>query len=731
MLALLQRLFFGGSLRYKLLSLVLIPLLLLTGTLIYLTSTWTSNYTYQQLFTKVNTDLRVAHDGFVRIETDRQREIEFLADSAIFRAQLDSNSVEPMMDLLVSHRLEYGLDFLNLYRADGQRRLTRDGWLLQPLKVSPISDAVLHPSKSDQYFATGIEIYERDEWQQEPQIEADKVVLPLVETPRASPTTRTHEDRAMVIRVLRAVLDDSDQLIAVLEGGVLLNKNFGFVDEIRDLVYGPGSLAIGSRGTVTVFLDDVRITTNVPGSREDRALGTRVSTEVRNTVLQKGEQWIDRAFVVNDWYISAYEPIIDVNGNKVGMLYAGYLEAPFRSDMERAVTWLAGIALAGACIASMVAAIGAKTIFAPIEAIAVAVRATAQGKSRRIGALNTHDEVGELGEQFDSMLEALDEQRARIDQHTHELEEQVELRTAELQSKNDSLQESIHLLRTTREQLANAEKLAALGHLTAGVAHEINNPTAVILGNMEVLVADLGDAREKVDTEIDLIFEQVYRIRSITDKLLQYSRPNSFTPMEGDYDDEIHSLLRASAAELSDTSSLAKSAAMEVEINALVSDSIVLVQHELEQKQIVLDEKLMSVDRVRIDAQEFQQVMVNLLMNAIEAVEQAGHIEVSTSMAADGSVNVTVSDDGVGIEPKHLPQLFDPFFTSGKESGTGLGLSLSYSIVRRYGGRLEVSSTPMAGAQFEVFLPTVAPVGSHASNATVTVADEALEASAS
>jgi len=128
-----------------------------------------------------------------------------------------------------------------------------------------------------------------------------------------------------------------------------LNRNYDFVDEIRDLVYGPGSLAEGSRGTVTVFLDDVRITTNVPGSESARALGTRVSVEVRNTVLEQGTTWIDRAFVVSDWYISAYQPIVDVNGDRVGMLYAGYLEAPFRSDLYRGIAATAAVVIAGPC----------------------------------------------------------------------------------------------------------------------------------------------------------------------------------------------------------------------------------------------------------------------------------------------------------------------------------------------------------------------------------------------
>lgn len=704
MLALLHRVFFGGSLRYKLLSLVLVPLVLLTGTLLYLTANWTSDYTNQQLFAKVNTDLRVAHDIFLRIETDRQREISSLADSAKFRDQLQANDPHSMFNFLVAHRLEYELDFLNLRSADGTERLTPEGWQSAAFKISPLTDDVLREGAQFQHHASGIEIYSREQWQSEPQLRSDTLILPLVDTPRAEPTKRTHENRAMVYRVLQSVLDENLNRIALLEGGVLLNGNFEFVDEIRDLVYGPGSLMKGSRGTVTVFLEDVRITTNVPDNTEERALGTRVSAEVRDQVLQQGDTWINRAFVVNDWYISAYEPIIDVYGERVGMLYAGFLEAPFRSDLELGIGWLSAIVLAGCCVALLVAAIGAQTIFKPIESIAAVVRATSRGESRRIGAVDTHDEIDELATQFDSMLDALDEQRSRIDEHTHELEDKVEKRTAELLQKNTSLQKSINLLRETREQLASAEKLAALGHLTAGVAHEINNPTAVILGNMEILASDLGDRRSEMSTEIDLIFEQVYRIRAITDKLLQYSRPNSVTP----FDPNTTALRKEADPGLAmgipiDPSVVGSVAS--VDVNCLVSESIVLVQHEIAVKNIQISKDLQAVSPVEIDPQEFQQVMVNLLTNAIEAVDVGGEVEVITADADEGFVTISVKDNGVGIEKAHMPQLFDPFFTSGKESGTGLGLSLSYGIVHRYGGRLEVSSSPGEGAIFELHLP--------------------------
>lgn len=702
----------GLSLRHKLLALVLGPLLLLTGTVIYLTAHWSTSYTYKQLYAKVNTDLRVTHDVFKRIQFDRQRALTALADSSALLTQLKLNNSGGVLDLLEEQKAKGTFDFINFLNRDGTLRLQSDGWSPWNLKKSPLTDSVLQETSDAHQLdsATGIEIYPESIWSAESKALSDKVVFALIETSRATPTSKTHEDRAMVIRVLQRVRDVNGGAMGILEGGLLLNRNHAFVDEIRDLVYGPGSLAEGSLGTVTVFLDDVRITTNVPGSDDTRALGTRVSSEVRHTVLDQGTPWIDRAFVVNDWYISAYEPIVDVFGNRVGMLYAGYLEAPFQKDLQHGIAVTAAVVLAGLLFAVVTAVYGAKSIFKPVESIARVVRATAAGEHRRIGDLKVHDEIGELAIQFDSMLDTLEEHSAQINANANDLEQKVQERTAELKSKNSSLQESITMLHAAQQKLATAERLAAVGQLTAGVAHEINNPTAVILGNMDIVIQEMGDNREDVQTEIDLIIEQVYRIRSITDRLLQYSRPNTTAPLK---EHELIGLVSASAnATLGETSPLSP---LQVDVNELIESSLVLVKHELAQKNISLEQTSVEVPNISIDRQELQQVIVNLIMNAIQAVPELGIIRISTSMTSADEVCIEVQDNGVGIEAEHIHQLFDPFFTHGKEGGTGLGLSVSYGIVQRYNGSINVVSAPNAGAKFTITFPVMSPVRALAS----------------
>jgi len=343
-----------ASLRYRLLSLVLVPLVLLSGTVVLLAYSWSSNYTYKQLFAKVNSDLSVARDSFSAIQTNAQRQLQAFADSAQLASALASSDTT-RLDELVALEIQLGdFDFLNLLSANGTLKLTSDGWRDHTIRVSPLSSTLLESRSAT--GVVGIEVYEENQWQAQ-------------RTPRAAPSERRAESRAMVIRSLQSVYNAERSRVAVLEAGVVLNRNYDMVDRIRDLVYGPGSLAPGSRGTVTVFLDDVRVTTNVQLADASRALGTRVSREVRDAVLERGETWIDRAFVVDDWYISAYEPILDVVGNRVGMLYAGYLEAPFRADLFKAIAVLSALVLAGSAAAAVAATFGARTIFAPIESI--------------------------------------------------------------------------------------------------------------------------------------------------------------------------------------------------------------------------------------------------------------------------------------------------------------------------------------------------------------------------
>jgi len=660
-----------NTVRYKLLVLVLFPIMLVMPIALVLAIYWGATFSYEQFYIKVNTDLSVSHDVFERIKRDYLNALGKTAESFSFRTGLSLNNTESLRNQIDQLQQENSFSYIHLLDKKG-KLIASDRSVAESNFPRPSSalEAAIKGTPS-----SGVEIFDARDLQHHAL--AERVRLPLIDTPRARPTDKLVEDRGMMIRALYPVIDSESNVLAILDAGVLLNANFTFVDVIRDLVYGPGSLTPGSIGTVTVFLDDVRITTNVPIRPGERALGTRVSNEVRTNVLDQGNTWINRAFVVNEWYISSYEPIIDVDGNRVGMLYAGFLEAPYRQSLINALIVLVLLFIALMGLTALVAVKGAKSIFKPLELMSSVVHATREGEEKRIGKIISKDEIGSLANEFDVMLDLLNDRKIMIQNWANELEEKVEERTSELKLKNQELVDTIQVLRKTRQKLVVAEKLAALGELTAGVAHEINNPTAVMLGNLDVIIAEMGSSLEPVQDEIDLVVSQIYRIKDITNNLLQYARPDAY------------------AAYLS-----------EVDVNTLISQTLKLLQHLRSELDFKIDLRLESTLMIKINQQELQQVLVNLFSNAIQALPQEnGRISILTNDFQDKGIQIFIQDNGHGMTENTVSKAFNPFYTTrGQGEGTGLGLSISYGLIRRYGGNIEVSSSLNVGTEFIVTL---------------------------
>lgn len=659
------------NVRYKLLILLLFPIVLVIPFAVGAAIFWGHNLTYEQLYIKVNTDLSVANNSFQRLQDDYLRRLERFGESYTFRDAWEQGNKASINAQLEQLKQEEGFAYLLFNEAS---RYEIPGALPTqiPGRTSPLLEQVLRGEPK-----TGIEVFNQQDLRALDEELAEQVKLPLLETPYATPSQRRSEERAMMIRVLYPVRDTVGKVWAVLDGGVLLNRNFKLVDAIRDLVYGEGSLPQGSLGTVTLFLDDVRISTNVPLGPGERALGTRVSAAVREQVLERGENWVDRAFVVNDWYISAYSPLYDAAGEKVGILYAGYLETPLRQDLWQAVLALILLVVGVLAIALWLLLHGASSIFNPLERINRVIGAVRAGDQQRVGAVNSQDEIAELAQEFDALLDLLQQRNQEILNWADELEHKVDQRTDELARRNADLRHTIEALSQTRRKLVVAEKLAAMGELTAGVAHEINNPAAVILGNMDMLSATLGENAKPVQREIDLVIEQIYRIQEILRNLLQYARPDAYS-----------------------------GALEKVDVNEVVDNTFRLVEHLRKQKFFRLVADYQASQRVEMSSNELQQVLINLIRNAIYALpEQDGEIRVTTRDWPGKGVKISIADNGVGIADDQLDKIFNPFYTTKKQAeGTGLGLSLSYSLIHRYGGNISVSSQPGKGTVFTIWL---------------------------
>ena len=603
------------------------------------------------------------------------------AASHSFYTAFEADDAHRVQDQLAAIKGTTGFDFLHVSDLQGRWTMTLGADDFGSSRRSTLLEHVVNQGVA----RVGVELYSAADLFQEGLRLQDAARLSLIATPRAAPSERLEETRAMVVRAIAPLRGVQGTLVALLDGGVIINRDFQLVDAVRDLVYGKGSLPEGSIGTVTVFLDEVRISTNVPLKLGERALGTRVSQQVRDQVLGGGQNWVARAFVVNDWYISAYEPIVDADGTRIGMLYTGFVEAPFRATYVNTIVIVVALLLLGVALAGLVAVLGARAIARPIEHMASVAKALRAGDDRRIGEVGSHDEIGALARQFDETIDLNKLRNDEVRRFAEAVEATVETRTRELSDKNVRLEDSVSLLRATRRQLLAAEKIAALGEVTSGVAHEINNPIAIIQGNLEVMRAELGDAASSVDTAVDLVLEQVRRIHTIVDNLLRYSRSGE--------------QMQCPSA---------------VDLKRIVADTIALVEHEASARAVRVVVEQLPLNPVSIDAQELQQVLVNLLLNAIQASPRGASVTLLSRDWESRGVVLEVLDDGPGIAQQHLSRVFDPFFTTKGARGTGLGLSVSYGIVQSYGGELTVGSTPGHGARFSVYLLSDPEIGEDA-----------------
>ncbi|MDP5219078.1 cache domain-containing protein [Ruegeria sp. 2205SS24-7] len=638
------------SVRFRLLILALAPMVLLMPLLLFLGMTrWTADYD-EVLIANVESDLRIAEQYLSRLMVQTEEELQAVAGSVEF-ARTPRPGFEAFFE---EKRAQLELDFL-YYLPRGEATGT---W--------PVIE-----SAAQGQGRTEIDIFSGAALSAISPDLASRARLPLIETEAAVPTDREVEDRGMIIHSATPVrLPGRD---GVLVGGILLNRNLGFIDTINALVY-QDAVAGGSRqGTATLFLEDVRVSTNVRLFEDVRALGTRVSAAVRGQVLGEGQTWLDRAFVVNDWYISGYLPLRDSFGDYVGMLYVGVLEQPFTTAKRNAFLAILAAFVAVLLLSAPVFLRLAKGIFAPLERmIRTMVQVQRGNMSARNGQVGASGEIEEVAGHLDDLLDQIQERDQRLRSWNEQLNERVDKRTAELQRANEKLEE-------TFRQLVMSEKLASIGEITAGVAHEINNPVAVIQGNMDVIRESLGDSSETIRTELGLVDRQIARIQTIVGKLLQFARPGEF-------------------ADLDQT----------VPVSPVITDCLVLVNHVISHGDIRVETHLHAEVAVRIDPGELQQVLINLIMNAVQAMEERGVLTLTSAGAErDGvaGVRITVSDTGPGIAPEDVDDVFAPFYTTKQAEGTGLGLSISQTLIQRAGGLITAHNQPDGGARFEVWLP--------------------------
>jgi len=362
--------------------------------------------------------------------------------------------------------------------------------------------------------------------------------------------------------------------------------------------------------------------------------------------------------------LGAYAPLED--GTGWGVLVAVPAATAYAQivSMRRGVLVASVAVLASVLVLSFLLGRGTVAGLARIES---AARALGAGElAVRLPVLGA-DEVAQVSRTFNGMAAELQRAREHLERWNEELQREVEARTRELKE--------------AQARLVETQKLAAIGQLGAGVAHEINNPLTGILGNAQLLLdaGRDGPADREVLGKIEMLAR---RCRDITQNLLRFSQQRA----EPDF--------------------------RTLDVDAVVRDALTLAEEQVRAAGLTLTLDLAEpAPRVAGDAGHLAQVVLHLVSNARTAClgRKGGAIEVTTRQEG-GEVRIAVKDNGKGIVPEHLPRIFEPFFTTKDQwSNVGLGLSVSYRIVSEHRGRIRVESRPGEGSTFTVCLPALPP----------------------
>jgi two-component system NtrC family sensor kinase len=342
---------------------------------------------------------------------------------------------------------------------------------------------------------TSTEIIPQQELAKEGSELVRQAYMEFVETPKAKSRPESKETSGMMLKAAVPILDINGNVLGVLYGGTLLNRNYEIVDKIKDVVYR-GELYKGKEtGTATIFQWDLRISTNVKNQSGLRAIGTRVARDVYDQVLENGRAWVDRAFVVNDWYITAYEPIRNLRGEIIGILYVGTLEEPY-TDLRRNVIYsFFGIAFLGLVVVLFLAYFITRSITRPIDNLMKATEGIAEGDFSHEVPVESGDEVGRLAASFNRMVRTL---RATM--------------------------EELYVVNTKLQDL-NRHYLEMVSFIT----HELNQPMGVLKGFLIMLHdASLGPlTTSKQRQAVDTMLRNVNALINMIQKYLQLGRIES------------------------------------------------------------------------------------------------------------------------------------------------------------------------------------------------------------
>jgi two-component system NtrC family sensor kinase len=555
-------------------------------------------------------------------------------------------------------RRQCGLDFLALTDSKGQV-LVRS---LEPYKTGDIlsNDPFVSGALKGE-TRKGLALLSQQRLRDEGGNLEERAFMVFEPTPKSKVRAKTSESAGMALVAAAPVLDEGGKVIGALYAGLLLNRNHGLVDKIRSIVFENKTYQGQPLGTVTIFQWDCRVATNVILANGNRAIGTRVSEEVYDKVLENGLNWYDRAFVVKDWYLSAYDPIHDIHGKVVGILYVGVLAKQY-DDLKWDLWKLYGAISGGVGI--FVLAIG--LIFARRLTGSISRLAEAAGK---IGSGNLDLNVKE----------------PKADDEVKDLTQAFNLMTASLKERDEKLRTTYSALEQSNKSLEemNRNYLDMLGF----VSHELKNTLGVIYTSARALdagiVGTLSDAQAALARNIAKSIDGAVR-------------------MTRNYLD----LARIEKGELRVIPKV-----MEM-IGEIIDPLLEELKPVIDQQGVTIEKRLPGAIVLKGDTALLKIAYRNLLDNALKYGRKGGRIRLGFE-EKNGALHFEVWNEGKGLTAEQIARLFEKFvrFESHAEAtrSTGLGLFITREIIMKHKGEILAESEPGQWMRFRFTLPLATP----------------------
>ncbi len=628
---------------------VIISLTVLIGGLIasLIGSYSVSNSLKQQTHEKIKHDIQSAY-ALYQFEGEKLNStIDLL--SHIIKCKDQEENIYDRIDLK-NLRVEHSLSFLTVLNQNGEDIFTK-------IKIKNFP-AIIENKDSESYSET----IDRESLAALIDTKLDEYFIKVVNTPLSFKEDREILEDSLAITATSRM--KCNNTIYYLYGGIILNKNFEFVDKIREIIFSKEFYYGKPVGTVTLFSGPIRITTNVLLNENTRAIGTVIQDIVGETLFFKNEPYIGRAFVVNSWYVGAYQPI-PTKDNSRAIIYVGLSESIYESIRINLIFKFIIISIISFVLIVIFSYLLISRITKPIEQLSEISLNISKGDFSKRSEIRSQDEIGKLSLAFNQMIESILESRKMLEEYNLNLKKKVEERTMELMK--------------IKEQIIQSEKLASIGRLSAGVAHEINNPIGAILAYAHLIKEELGENKNISDINkyVEQIIVETNRTKNIVKSLLEFSRQH-----QSEYE--------------------------WVDINQIVEDSITLISIQKRPDNVkIIKDFGKDIPIIKIDPERIKEALINIIINALDAMNEKGNLKISTAVDHKRQrISISVSDTGCGIPEDILGHIFEPFFTTkpvGK--GTGLGLSVTYGIIKQHNGDIIVQSKVGEGTTFTVFLP--------------------------